>query len=997
MHTFSTDTPARGASTEYTRRCTRVALITPRQTRLYNTPDLPTFQRTIAGCLDGPTLWNRRASVVLVPSRAAADQLRWTLERLAFERDTAVLLPHVLTRDELYTELRGRAGDVAPVLTPVERLVCGRAAAADALALGVEPPFKLRPGLIVEFLAFYDELRRCQRTVDAFERLLVAELEPSAELDRGARRMLRQTRFLVAMFRAYEQRVVSAGRLDEHGLRAVVLDHGLRRPLCQVVVTVADRAAGADGLWSGDFDMLARLPNLARIDLVTTASVLDSGFRERVQDLLPGVEETRVEPSASATPRLLTPTEPSGERYFTFRDREEELLAVIRHVKRRSTSERTAVVFQRPLPYLYLAGQLFASADVPFETRDTLPLAAEPFAAALDLVLTFVSSGYARIPTIELLRSPHFRFTHDDRPLDLSGVGALDHGLREARYVGDRRELRRLGVRWGAPDAGRRASPAAVPALVAAALADDLDELTRPGPTSRLLDCLLRFLDGHRAAAAADADTASRESRARAAVVSVIRDLRDAHARHDDPIEDLSTVTSMLRRWIEAMTFAAPTGTGGVLLVDVRAARYGTFDNVFLVGLVDGEWPERTRQSALYPGSLLTQLGWSREIERLWAARAGFDDLLGLAAGRVSVSTVAFEDDAVVARSAMLEDLDDTRLEVTPEPLPTGRVTIEAGLAEVPDTVPLSGESAEWLALRMARWGGSDDRYRGAVGPRPPTRYAVSAVEQYLSCPFKYFASTVLRLGEEPDDEVIMTPRSRGRFVHEVFREFFERWQQSRGGAIDVDSLEAASVLARRVAEEHLGGLPAGDRAVERVWLLGSAAGMGVVDRLLSLEVDRPGRVLERLLEFRFDGVYQLDGPEGPRAVRLRGVADRIDLLEDGRLRVIDYKSGRAPGRTRSVQLPVYGRCAEQELEGRHGATWRLDEAAYVAFGEPRGWVPLDRRQDLATAIADGQERFIEAVNDIERGQFPVRPIEPYRCVFCDYPTVCRKDYVGDE
>ena len=440
-----------------------------------------------------------------------------------------------------------------------------------------------------------------------------------------------------------------------------------------------------------------------------------------------------------------------------------------------------------------------------------------------------------------------------------------------------------------------------------------------------------------------------------------------------------------------------PTGTGGVSLVDVRAARYGTFDNVFLVGLVDGEWPERSRQSSLYPGSLLTQLGWSREIERPRAARAGFDDLLGLAAGRVSVSTVAFEDDAVVAGSAMLEDLDDTGLEVTPEPLPTGRVTIEAGLAEVPDAVPLRGESAEWLALRAARGREPDDRYHGAAGPRPPARYAVSAVGQYLSCPFKYFASTVLGLGEEPDYELITTPRSRGRFVHEVFRVFFERWQQSGGGAIDVETLDDARALARAVAEEHLGGLPARDRTVERVWLLGSAAGMGVVDRLLSLEADRPGRVLERLLEFRFDGVYQLDGPDGPRAVRLRGIADRIDLLEDGRLRVIDYKSGRAPGRTRSLQLPVYGRCAEQELDGRHGTSWRLDEAAYVAFGEPRGWVPLDRRQDISTALADGQERFIEAVDDIERGQFPPRPAEPYRCVFCDYPTVCRKDYVGDD
>ena len=908
-----------------------------------------------------------------------------------------MLLPRLLTRDELYAELHRRARDVAPLLSPIERLVCGRGAADEALASGVEPPFKLRPGLVAEFLAFYDELRRRQRTLDTFERLLVGELEPSAELDRGARRMLRQTRFLVAMFRAYERRVSVTGRLDEHALRAVVLEQGLQRPLDQVVVTVADRAAGADGLWSGDFDLLARLPDLSRVDLVMTASMLDAGFRERLQELLPGVEETSVAASAAPSARLVIPKEPSGVRYFTFRDREEELLAVIRQVKRRPADARTAVVFQHPLPYLYLAAQLFASAGVGFHTRDTLPLAAEPFAAAVDLVLAFVASRYARIPTVELLRSPHFQFATDRQSLDPPAVGALDRGLLEARCVGDRDELRRLGGSWGAPDGARRTSPAAAPALVAAVLADELDELTRPGPSSRLLDCLLRFVDGHRAPSPADADTAARESRARAAVVGAIRDLRDAHATYDDPIIDLATMTSTLRRWIEGLTFAAPTGTGGVSLIDARAARYGAFDNVFLVGLVDGEWPDRARQTSLYPGSLLTQMGWSRDIERLRAARAGFDDLCGLAASRVAVSTVAFEDDAVVAASAMLEDLDDSRLEVTSEPRPTGRVTVEAGLAEVPGAVPLSGEPAEWLVLREARSRGADNRYHGATGPRPAARYAVSGVEQYLSCPFKYFASTVLRLGDEPDDELIMTPRSRGRFVHEVFRVFFERWQQSGGGAIDVERLDAARALARTVAEEHLGALPARDRAVERVWLLGSAAGMGVVDRLLSLEADRPGRVLERLLELTLDGVYQLDGSAGPRAVRLRGIADRVDLLEDGRLRVIDYKSGRAPDRAQSLQLPVYGRCAEQELEGRRGMSWRLDEAAYVAFGESRGWVPLARRQDLATALADGQERFIAAVDDIERGQFPPRPVEPYRCVFCDYPTVCRKDYVGDE
>ena len=177
----------------------------------------------------------------------------------------------------------------------------------------------------------------------------------------------------------------------------------------------------------------------------------------------------------------------------------------------------------------------------------------------------------------------------------------------------------------------------------------------------------------------------------------------------------------------------------------------------------------------------------------------------------------------------------------------------------------------------------------------------------------------------------------------------------------------------------------------------GSPAGAGVLDRLLMLEADRPGRVLERLLEVRLDGEHRLDGGDGPRPVRLRGTADRIDLIEGGRLRVVDYKTGHAPDRARALQLPVYGRCAEQALASRRGREWRLAEAGYVAFGEPRPWVPLDRRQDVTAASAEGQRRFLETVDAIEDGRFPVRPAEPYRCAFCDYPTVCRKDYVGDE
>ena len=41
--------------------------------------------------------------------------------------------------------------------------------------------------------------------------------------------------------------------------------------------------------------------------------------------------------------------------------------------------------------------------------------------------------------------------------------------------------------------------------------------------------------------------------------------------------------------------------------------------------------------------------------------------------------------------------------------------------------------------------------------------------------------------------------------------------------------------------------------------------------------------------------------------------------------------------------------------------------------------------------------RLLDIVDGIERGEFPPRPYEPRICSYCAYPSVCRKDYVGDE
>ena len=285
-------------------------------------------------------------------------------------------------------------------------------------------------------------------------------------------------------------------------------------------------------------------------------------------------------------------------------------------------------------------------------------------------------------------------------------------------------------------------------------------------------------------------------------------------------------------------------------------------------------------------------------------------------------------------------------------------------------------------------------RFRGITGPRAPAVYAVSRLERYLECPFKYFAAHVLRLPEERDEEAWMTPQERGHFVHEVFEAFFDEWQRAGHGAITTANVGDALALFDEVAERRLAELPEGDRALERTLLLGSAAAAGFGERAFAFEIEEDVAVIERLLEYELEGRFTFTAPDGPRQVALRSKSDRIDLLADGTLRIVDYKIGRAPERKRSLQLPIYGACAVQALKGRHGRDWTVGRAGYIAFKEKTPFVEL---QNPAKAIADGETRLLGALDAIERGEFPVRPDEPFLCNWCPYPGVCRKDYVGDE
>ncbi|MEW6321291.1 MAG: PD-(D/E)XK nuclease family protein [Acidobacteriota bacterium] len=992
--------------------------------RLHRAADPAAFRAALLDLTSDLTPFTARDTFVVVPTRAAAEQLRRTMEDARLTSSGAALVvPPIGTRADLYAALATRLLPAPRMLTPFEREVILGAAARVAVEAGHAPPFTVRPGLVAEMLALYDLVRRNARTIDDFDRNLVSELQDAAESDRGAARLLAQTRFLTAAFREYEARRAAAGACDEHACRERLVAEAAPHPLARLVVTVADAIADANGLWPADLLLVSRLPGLASLEIVATEATLGAGFLERVHAALPELEEITVDRAAAPLPVLRTPGTASAASpsVAEYRDREDELAGVARRLKRArrdgdaSALHRTALVVARPLPYLYLARDAFDGAGIPFEALDTLPLAAEPYAAAVDLALEAVVADYSRASLVALLRSPHFRITDDSGvDLDPAALQALDAALAEARYLGGLDRLEDLLARWrgiAAPasrDERRRVR--ALPALTAAVTAARaLAPLASEAPVSAHIETLLAWLSRFDRPAAADDPNRSRRRRVQAAVRGALGALAEAYRRHDpDATADIGRVTAAARRWLESQTFALHTGAPGLQIVDADAAPYGAFDDVQIVGLVDGEWPERPRRSVFYPASLLAALApapvdpRARERDALNARRAAFRDLLRLPAREIRLSTIQLEDDAVVEPTTLVDEIPAAGLPTLPDPPVAGVRVFRSEAVSTPPAAPdaLAPEAAAWARLRLAPREGPPDRFRGQAGDWSMRRISVSRLERYLNCPFRFFASEVLRLEEEPEDEDTRTPLERGRFLHELFERFFSEWQRGGRQQITPDTLPEARELFEAVCEQALSRLSAAEAAIERPRLLGSAVSPGIGHRVLAMEAERSAasEVVARLIEYPIEGVFTFHRADGtPRDVELNAKADRIDLLANGSLRVIDYKSNRTPNLKSALQLPVYSLSARDQLSRRDGRAWTIAEAMYVSFEGDRAVVPFaERGKTLAELLDAAEDRLIATLDHIAAGRFPPRPERRSLCASCPYDAVCRKEWVDE-
>jgi putative RecB family exonuclease len=255
----------------------------------------------------------------------------------------------------------------------------------------------------------------------------------------------------------------------------------------------------------------------------------------------------------------------------------------------------------------------------------------------------------------------------------------------------------------------------------------------------------------------------------------------------------------------------------------------------------------------------------------------------------------------------------------------------------------------------------------------PPKSLSPSRAADFMRCPLLYRFRVIDRLPEKPS-----AAATRGTVVHAVLERLFDApaGDRSVSRARTMVAGEWERLLARRPELAELFAQDTGDAegAAELArWLAEAEA---LVERWFSLEDPTRLEPAERELfvEARLDS-----------GLRLRGIIDRVDVAPSGEVRIVDYKTGKAP-------RPEFAAEALFQMKFYALVVWRLRgvvprrlQLVYLGSGDVLTDDPDEA--DLA-----GVERKLLALWEAiqratESGDWQPRPSK--LCHWCDHQARC--------
>ncbi|MFZ2631316.1 MAG: PD-(D/E)XK nuclease family protein [Desulfosalsimonadaceae bacterium] len=370
---------------------------------------------------------------------------------------------------------------------------------------------------------------------------------------------------------------------------------------------------------------------------------------------------------------------------------------------------------------------------------------------------------------------------------------------------------------------------------------------------------------------------------------------------------DMAAAIDEFTRILAETTFQPETGDAPVQILGILESAGERFTHLWVMGLDAETWPPASRPNPFLP--VWAQRRYhvphgspEREFE---FARRTTDQLLG-SASQVILSYPLRDGDTELAPSPLIEGFE--------------------GFA-------FTGEDQGWR-LRICQSAAMDtviDRNGPEVNAETRISGGTGLLKAQAACPFSAFAT--FRLGARPLEtpEPGLNARDRGNLVHKSL-EFFWEHIKTHATLVNLPQEELTDVICRAVDQAVSQATKDHPRTFTRIFTRLETRRLKAL-LLEWLAVDR-----ERFPFTVSDREKRLACTVG--GLELKTFADRIDRLDDGRLVIVDYKTGEPKvqdwfsERIAEPQLPLYSFAVNEPVAGVVFGQIRKGRVKYLGVAE---------------------------------------------------------------
>jgi ATP-dependent helicase/nuclease subunit B len=504
------------------------------------------------------------------------------------------------------------------------------------------------------------------------------------------------------------------------------------------------------------------------------------------------------------------------------------------------------------------------------------------------------------------------------------------------------------------------------------------------------------------------AATAERDVAALRRFKDVLRGMVLAEAILPQP-EEPSTTTDYarffveLRGAVEATTYEPPAPPPGsaILAAPLLYARGLAFRAVALLGLSEGELPQPEREDPLLTESdreILRAAGLPLEPRLQGDEASLFYEAVTRARERLLLTRPYLADDGQAWEPSPYWDEVLRLVEAPVLRLRSHDLLPLADVASLPEALLTTAQCGAGRPSTLQGWdrvlhAAGVVRSREAADPAgnpwngdlttavsalaahygPDHIWSASRLEAYATCPFLFFAGSVLGLDPLLPPTEGYDIRILGTMYHAVLEEIYRR-------ALPEAEPDRLRALLPQVAAEVFEAAP--DEYAFRptaLWTRQREELTRILAQTLEALIVTTAGWQPVALEqaFGIEGRPTLDVELEGRHLRLRGFVDRLDRDADGRLQVIDYKAGSTPISPRDlesgkrVQLPLYALAVREALglgEVGGGFYWHIGSA------QPSRLRLESYLGGVEFAMQTALEHALDTVEAVRAGQFPPRP-----------------------